>query len=155
MHEAKKDKLKLTSRGKYAVMALVELALHPSDAPLPLSLVAERGNLSLSYLEQLFSALRRHDLVKSHRGPGGGYVLAREPDSIAISEILLAAEDSAPGKRPPRLREDRTRPHQTHALWSLIGDILEISMKRVSLGEVVRGDVGNNPYLRKLFETLE
>lgn len=155
MRETKKSKLKLTSRGRYAVMAMVDLAGHEEGTPLSLSTIAERGNLSLSYLEQLFAALRRHGLVKSHRGPGGGYVLARPAKTIMISEILIAAEDSAPGKRSAESKDERTGNAQTQALWGHLGQILQSVLSRVTLQEVAAQRVHDNPHILKLFETLE
>ena len=80
--------MKLTTRGRYAVMALLELAEYDGATPISLSLIAERQKLSLSYLELLFGKLRRRGLVKSVRGPGGGYVLAKPADDISIAHII-------------------------------------------------------------------
>ena len=84
----KRNSLKLTQRGRHAVMASVALAKNDGKGPLPLAQIARAGDISLSYLEQLFAGLRKHGLVKSHRGPGGGYVLARPP-----SEIFIRSEE--------------------------------------------------------------
>ncbi|MCD8493980.1 MAG: Rrf2 family transcriptional regulator [Alphaproteobacteria bacterium] len=94
-----KTRLKLTTRGQYAVVAMVEIGRDGKKAPVPLSDIAETTNISLSYLEQLIAGLRRHGLVTSYRGPGGGYTLAKPAQSIAVSDILKAAEDSTPAKR--------------------------------------------------------
>lgn len=80
--------MKLTTKGRYAVTALLELAAYDVATPITLSVIAERRKLSLSYLELLFGKLRRCGLVKSVRGPGGGYVLAREADDISIAQVI-------------------------------------------------------------------
>ena len=84
--------MKLTTRGRYAVMALLELAEYDGATPISLSLIAERQKLSLSYLELLFGKLRRRGLVKSVRGPGGGYVLAKPADDISIAHIITVVD---------------------------------------------------------------
>ncbi len=141
--------LKLTSRGRYAVMALVDLASqsHPETSfirPVPLAEIAARGRISLSYLEQLFAAMRQHGLVKSYRGPGGGYLLARKPDEIVISEILLAAEDSAPAKRTLSGAESPASgiSPQTDYLWFQIAQFLHGHLQRITLQDVIDGQIG-------------
>jgi Rrf2 family iron-sulfur cluster assembly transcriptional regulator len=83
-------KLKLSTKGRYAVMAMVDLAMHSDNKPISLADIADRQEISLSYLEQLFAKLRRGGLVRSVRGPGGGYLLAREDTETRISDIILA-----------------------------------------------------------------
>lgn len=85
--------MKLTTRGRYAVTAILDVALHSGSGPVPLADVAERQNLSLSYLEQLFARLRQHGLVRSSRGPGGGYRLSRPADEISVAEVILAVDE--------------------------------------------------------------
>lgn len=85
--------MKLTTRGRYAVTAILDVALHSGNGPVPLADVAERQSLSLSYLEQLFARLRQHDLVRSNRGPGGGYRLSRPADEISVAEVILAVDE--------------------------------------------------------------
>ena len=87
--------MKLTIRGRYAVMALLELAEYDGATPISLSLIAERQKLSLSYLELLFGKLRRRGLVKSVRGPGGGYVLAKPADDISIAHIITVVDPAS------------------------------------------------------------
>ncbi|MGM0552663.1 MAG: Rrf2 family transcriptional regulator [Pseudomonadota bacterium] len=85
--------MKLTTKGRYAVTAMLDVAMHTQDGPVSLAEVARRQKLSLSYLEQLFSRLRRQGLVKSSRGPGGGYALSREPEGISVAEIVVAVDE--------------------------------------------------------------
>ena len=84
--------MRLSTKGRYAVMAMVDLASHSNGQPVPLADIAERQEISLSYLEQLFAKLRRGGLVKSVRGPGGGYLLAYDRDATRIGDIILAKQ---------------------------------------------------------------
>ena len=86
--------MRLTTKGRYAVTAVLDLALHQDKGPVSLSAISERQGISLSYLEQLFAKLRRNNIVSSVRGPGGGYKLASETDNISISDIILAVDES-------------------------------------------------------------
>jgi Rrf2 family iron-sulfur cluster assembly transcriptional regulator len=85
--------MKLTSKGRYAVTAMIDIALNQQHGPITLSLISERQGISLSYLEQLFAKLKKADLVASARGPGGGYRLSRPADEISISEIIHAVDE--------------------------------------------------------------
>jgi Rrf2 family iron-sulfur cluster assembly transcriptional regulator len=87
------ENVRLSTKGRYAVMAMVDLAMHSDGKPVALAAVAERQDISLSYLEQLFARLKRNALVKSVRGPGGGYMLAHGPDGTRISDIILAVDE--------------------------------------------------------------
>lgn len=86
--------MRLTTKGRMAVTAMVDLALRNDDTPVPLAALSVRHHISMSYLEQLFSGLRKHRLVRSTRGPGGGYTLARDGAQISIADIILAVEES-------------------------------------------------------------
>jgi len=85
--------VKLTSKGRYAVTAMLDLAFHSEAGPVTLAHISRRQDISLSYLEQLFTRLRKHRLVCSTRGPGGGYSLARAADEIAVSEVVAAVDE--------------------------------------------------------------
>lgn len=86
--------MKLSTKGRYAVIAMIDLALNDREAPVTLSDISESQGISLSYLEQLFSKLRKKKLVEGVRGPGGGYRLARMPNKISIAEIVTAVDES-------------------------------------------------------------
>lgn len=133
-----KAKLKLTTRGQYAVVAMIEIGRSNKKTPVPLSDIAETTNISLSYLEQLIAGLRRHGLVTSYRGPGGGYTLAKPAQNIAVSDILKAAEDSTPAKR---ISGDKRLGKSSPALvlWDYIGEILNDNLRQVSLSDVLEG----------------
>ena len=85
--------MKLTSKGRYAVTAILDLAFHSGVGPVSLSEISKRQNISLSYLEQLFTRLRKQELVRSTRGPGGGYSLQRPADQIAVAEVISAVDE--------------------------------------------------------------
>jgi len=145
--------MRLSTRGRYAVMAMVELAARQeraaipapgkNTAPVSLAEIAAAQMLSLAYLEQLFGPLRRAGLVASARGPGGGYRLARPADQISISDIVDAVdeplratrcEDGAPGCIGGRRCI-------THDLWAELGEQIRLFLDGMMLSDVVRGDV--------------
>ena len=134
--------LKLTTRGRYAVMAMVELGKRTGSEPAPLVEVAQRGNISLSYLEQLIAGLRRQGLVKSYRGPGGGYALAKPANEITIPAILIAAEDSTPAKRIQQKGDKKSADCEyTENLWDYIGETLYASLIDITLQNVLDKEV--------------
>jgi Rrf2 family transcriptional regulator, iron-sulfur cluster assembly transcription factor len=133
--------VKLSTKGRYAVMAMVDIAQNSDGRPVPLSDVAQRQEISLSYLEQLFAKLRRGGLVNSVRGPGGGYLLAREAGETRIADIILAVDEPiratrcTPGQ-PFGCRANRSR-CQTHELWEELGNQIYLYLSSVSIGDVV------------------
>ena len=133
--------MKLSTKGRYAVMAMVDLATHSEGRPVSLADIAERQEISLSYLEQLFAKLRRGGLVSSVRGPGGGYLLAREAGETRVSDIILAVDEPiratrcTPGQ-PFGCRSNRSR-CQTHDLWEELGNQIYLYLSSVSVGDVV------------------
>ena len=133
--------MKLSTKGRYAVMALVDLAAQESALPVTLADIADRQEISLSYLEQLFAKLRRGGLVKSVRGPGGGYLLARPAAETRISEIILAVDEPiratrcTPGQ-PFGCRSNKSR-CLTHDLWEELGNQIYLYLSSVTLADVV------------------
>ncbi len=133
--------MKLSTKGRYAVMALADLAAQDSPGPVTLADIAERQEISLSYLEQLFARLRRGGLVRSVRGPGGGYLLAHAPNETRISDIILAVDEPiratrcTPGQ-PFGCRSNKTR-CLTHDLWEELGNQIYLYLKSVTLADVV------------------
>ena len=128
--------MKLTTRGRYAVMAVVDLAQKSGGQPVSLSDIAERQGISLSYLEQLFGKLRRCGLVKSIRGPGGGYILSRRADRIAISDIVLAVDEEL---EPTQVSSGGTAfgaPDATKELWEALGNQIYGFLKSVTVADV-------------------
>ena len=132
--------MRLSTKGRYAVMAMVDLARYGSDRPVCLSDIAERQEISLSYLEQLFAKLRRGGLVKSVRGPGGGYLLTHHRDDTRIADIILAVDEPIHAVRctPGEVtgcRIDRSR-CLTHDLWEELSNQIHLYLSSVSLGDV-------------------
>lgn len=127
----------LTPRGRYALMALIELADSNETNPCPLAHIADVGGISLSYLEQLFTGLRQHEIVKSYRGPGGGYVLARSTNRISISEILIAAEDNNVKNKPKKKPGSGKGNTKSQALWDHAGRVLYSTLANISLQDVI------------------
>lgn len=91
--------MRLTTKGRFAVTAMIDLALRGRTGPVTLAAISQRQRISLSYLEQLFGKLRRHKLVESTRGPGGGYSLGRKATAITVADIIFAIEDDAADKQ--------------------------------------------------------
>ncbi|MBX6367555.1 MAG: Rrf2 family transcriptional regulator [Rhodospirillales bacterium] len=132
--------MKLGTRGRYAVMALVDLARHSEGRPVSLAEIAERQEISVSYLEQLFAKLRRCGLVRSVRGPGGGYLLAHPASETRIGDIILAVDEPIRATRCSAdgaggCRKDRSR-CLTHDLWEELGNQIHLFLSSVSLADV-------------------
>ena len=110
--------MRLSSKSRYAVMAMMDLALHERVGPVTLTDIAESQGISLSYLEQLFSKLRKFGLVEGMRGPGGGYRLARPAGDITIAEIIVSVDEQAKTISAPGVEETGyAEPYMTHELW--------------------------------------
>jgi Rrf2 family iron-sulfur cluster assembly transcriptional regulator len=132
--------MKLSTKGRYAVMAMVDLACHCHGAPVSLADIARRQEISLSYLEQLFARLRRGGLVRSVRGPGGGYLPARPIEETRISDIILAVDEPIRATRCPvgtgtGCKRDKSR-CLTHDLWEELGNQIHLYLSSVSLADV-------------------
>jgi Rrf2 family transcriptional regulator, iron-sulfur cluster assembly transcription factor len=132
--------MKLSTKGRYAVMALADIAVHSAGQPVALATITERQNISQDYLEQLFLKLRKAGLVESARGPGGGYRLARDPEEIRISEIVVAVDEPLQVTRCiGDAIEGCTHGEKclTHDLWSALGRQIYGFLAAVTLGDVV------------------
>ena len=130
----------LSTKGRYAVMAMVDLATQPSGKPVTLSAIADRQEIPLAYLEQIFARLKRNGLVKSVRGPGGGYTLAREADAINVAEIMVASEEAmkmtrCDGKKHEGCMAPKTR-CLTHDLWEGLSAQIQHYLSNVTLADV-------------------
>jgi Rrf2 family iron-sulfur cluster assembly transcriptional regulator len=137
------------------VMALVDLAKQSEGRPVALSDVAERQEISLSYLEQLFAKLRRGGLVKSVRGPGGGYLLARPAAEMRISDIILAVDEPIRATRclpgAPQGCTGKPTRCMTHDLWEELGHQIRLFLSQVTVADVVENRVlGRSRYLSSL-----
>ena len=131
--------MRLTTKGRFAVTAMLDVALHGDAGPVTLAAVASRQNISLAYLEQLFCKLRRSGLVESVRGPGGGYQLGRAADAVAVADIILAVDepiDATQCRGRENSHDDRRC--MTHALWAGLNAQILAYLRSVSLASLVR-----------------
>jgi len=133
--------MRLSTKGRYAVMALVDLATNSQGRPVSLADISGRQEISLSYLEQLFAKLRRAGLVKSVRGPGGGYLLARTADDTRIADAILAVDEPIRATRckpntATGCHSDKSR-CLTHDLWEELSRQIHLFLSSVSLADVV------------------
>lgn len=130
--------MKLTSKGRYAVTAVLDIALNAENGPVSLADISERQNISLSYLEQLFAKLRRDGLVKSVRGPGGGYQLGLPHDEISVGMIISAVNENIHvTKCLGRGNCQSGTECLTHALWEELSDRIESFLNEITLAELV------------------
>jgi Rrf2 family iron-sulfur cluster assembly transcriptional regulator len=130
--------VKLSTKGRYAVMAMADLAYHAKGRPIALAEVAERQEISLSYLEQLFGKLRRRALVNSTRGPGGGYQLAKPMDTVSVADIIVAVDepiDATSCGGMENCKDDGKC--LTHDLWTSLNERIFEYLRGVTLGELV------------------
>jgi Rrf2 family iron-sulfur cluster assembly transcriptional regulator len=136
--------MKLSSKGRYAVMAMADLAREGADGPVTLAEIASRQEISQSYLEQLFARLRRAGVVQSVRGPGGGYRLARPADEIDIAAIILAVDEPVRAVRCEGGAKGCLSSGErclTHDLWEELGQQIHLFLASVTLHDVVTRQV--------------
>ena len=130
--------MKLTTKGRFAVTAMLDLALHGHDGPVTLAGISERQKISLSYLEQLFGKLRRRELVESVRGPGGGYQLARDASKVSVAEIVRAVEESLDSTQcGGRENCHDNQRCMTHDLWEELNTTVYGFLESVNLSQLV------------------
>jgi len=133
--------MRLTTKGRYAVTAMLDLAFHSQTKPVTLTDIATRQTISLSYLEQLFSRLRKAGMVTGVRGPGGGYKLSREAVDINIAEIIAAVDEPVDStKCGGKGACQDGQPCLTHDLWMGLSEQIRAYLKGISLGEVLERD---------------
>lgn len=131
--------MKLTSKGRYAVTAMLDVALHSRNGPVSLADISERQEISLSYLEQLFARLRKEQLVSSVRGPGGGYKLGRAAADIAIGEVIRAVDESVDATRCQGQADCQGGERcLTHTLWQDLSDRISQFLNGISIGELMK-----------------
>jgi Rrf2 family iron-sulfur cluster assembly transcriptional regulator len=143
--------MKLTTKGRYAVTAMLDLALRYDKGAVTLADIAKRQGISLSYLEQLFAKLRRSGLVDSVRGPGGGYNLAMEPNKISVAEIIVAINENIDATRcggEKNCHGDETC--LTHQLWEDLSTRIHEFLNGITLGDLV-----NKPHVQEVASRQE
>ena len=130
--------MRLTTKGRFAVTAMIDLALRQNNGPVTLAAISQRQQISLSYLEQLFGKLRRHELVESTRGPGGGYSLARNPAEITVADIITSVDepiDATQCAGKENCKDDEKC--LTHDLWEELGNQIHTFLSSVTLLDVL------------------
>jgi Rrf2 family iron-sulfur cluster assembly transcriptional regulator len=147
--------MKLTSKGRYAVTAMLDVALKEHCGPVPLADISNRQGISLSYLEQLFSKLRKKELVSSVRGPGGGYRLGKSRSEISVAMIIDAVNESVDVRKctgTSGCSKDGTQ-CLTHSLWAQLSDRIITFLDKITLEELMQSEhvqhiseIQNNKY---------
>jgi Rrf2 family transcriptional regulator, iron-sulfur cluster assembly transcription factor len=131
--------VRLTTKGRYAVTAMLDLAYHGEKRPVTLTDIAKRQNISLSYLEQLFARLRRAGMVEGVRGPGGGYQLSRDLAQINIADIISAVDESIDSTRcGGKANCQNAQPCLTHDLWMGLSDQIRLYLSTISLHDLLQ-----------------
>lgn len=146
--------MRMSTKGRFAVNAMIDLALRERRGPVALSAIAARQQVSLSYLEQLFSRLRRDGLVVSTRGPGGGYTLGRTADAISVADIVTAVEDDSEETATAGATPAPRGLEMARSLWDSLSQVMHRHLSTVSLRslvdeQVARGASVDEPVLRR------
>lgn len=130
--------MRLTTKGRYAVTAMLDLAMHHGNGPITLADIAGRQGISLSYLEQLFSRLRKQQLVSSVRGPGGGYTLGREADDIYVAQVIAAVDENVDTTKCGGAHNCQDNQQcLTHDLWHDLSDRIYEYLNKISLQDLM------------------
>lgn len=135
--------MRLTTKGRFAVTAMIDLALRGEKGPVTLSAISQRQEISLSYLEQLFGKLRRHEIVESVRGPGGGYTLARRAENVTVADIIIAVDEPLDATQCGGKGNCHGADHEqgsrcmTHDLWATLNEKMVEYLDSVSLKDLV------------------
>jgi Rrf2 family transcriptional regulator, iron-sulfur cluster assembly transcription factor len=136
--------MRLTTKGRFAVTAMIDLAMRQEKGPVTLSGISERQQISLSYLEQLFGKLRRHQIVASVRGPGGGYRLARKGSDVTVADIIFAVNESLDttmcggvGNCRHKIEDGHEKRCMTHDLWASLNEKIVDYLDSVTLQDLV------------------
>ena len=154
--------MRLTTKGRFAVTAMIDLGLRQNSGPVTLAAISQRQQISLSYLEQLFGKLRRHELVESTRGPGGGYTLARSPTEITVADIILSVDEPLDatqcGGKENCLGEGARC--MTHDLWAslnvrMVEFLDSVSLQKLVEDQLAKGlQVEDKPTLKRAISSM-
>ncbi len=153
--------MRLTTKGRFAVTAMIDLALRQGNGPVTLAAISQRQRISLSYLEQLFGKLRRNELVESTRGPGGGYTLARAADLITVADIIVSVDEpmdatQCGGKENCLGEAGRC---MTHELWATLNQrmvdfLASVSLQKLVDEQLAKGmQIEDKPVVRRAIST--
>jgi len=153
--------MRLTTKGRFAVTAMIDLALRQGNGPVTLAAISQRQRISLSYLEQLFGKLRRHELVESTRGPGGGYTLARTAGDITVADIIVSVDEPMDATQcggKENCLGDAGR-CMTHDLWATLNQrmvdfLASVSLQKLVDEQLAKGlQIEDKPVLRRAIST--
>ncbi|WP_108787827.1 Fe-S cluster assembly transcriptional regulator IscR [Falsiruegeria mediterranea] len=151
--------MKLSTKGRYAMVALADIALQPADTLVTLSEISERQDISLPYLEQLFVKLRRAELVTSVRGPGGGYRLARAASEIRVVEVLAAVDETVDamhkGAGASGGSSGSRAQSLTNRLWEGLSAHVYVFLHQTRLSDVIKNDLAPCPAVPNLFAVVD
>jgi Rrf2 family transcriptional regulator, iron-sulfur cluster assembly transcription factor len=133
--------MRLSTKGRYAVTAMLDLAIHHANGPVTLADISENQGISLSYLEQLFARLKKHGLVEGLRGPGGGYRLSRKPEDISVAEVITAIGEGIDATQCAGNEncQDGER-CLTHELWTKLGNEIYDFLNGITLASFIQRD---------------
>ena len=148
--------MRLTTKGRFAVTAMVDLSMRQTRGPVTLAAISERQHISLSYLEQLFGKLRRAKIVNSVRGPGGGYNLAKPASAITVAEIIVAVDEPMDATQcggKENCNDDKRC--VTHDLWATLNEKMNDYLSSVSLADVIAHQQGKQVQVIKDFRGVE
>ena len=147
--------MRLTTKGRFAVTAMIDLALRQHGGPVTLAGIAERQRISLSYLEQLFGKLRRNQLVASVRGPGGGYCLAKPMEQVSVADIIQAVDETLDATQCGGKGDcEDDHPCMTHDLWTSLNQRMFEYLRSVNLQNLVDQQRNNAACVAALREEL-
>lgn len=151
--------MKLSTKGRYAMVALADLALQPPDSPVSLSDVAKRQDISVAYLEQLFVKLRRAKLVQSVRGPGGGYRLAKPATEIRVAEVLAAVDETVSALHKGAAASGATSGSKaqslTNRLWESFSAHVYVFLHQTRLSDVINNEMAPCPAVPSLMSIVD
>ena len=159
MQGTRKSDVKLSTKGRYAMIALVDVAMECAEKPVSLASISERQGISLAYLEQLFVKLRRAEIVKSIRGPSGGYELARSPDAIRVSEILGAVDEEidamAKGAGASGASTGSKAQSLSNRVWQSLSANVYVFLHQIRLSDILENELSPCPAVPNLFELTD
>lgn len=144
--------MRLTTKGRFAVTAMIDLALRHGSGPVTLAAISQRQQISLSYLEQLFGKLRRHQLVESTRGPGGGYTLARDAAEISVADIVASVDEQLDATNcggKGNCMGGNSGPCMTHDLWTTLNHRMLEFLQSVSLQKMVDEQIAKGVHIEE------
>ena len=155
--------MRLTTKGRFAVTAMIDLALRSQNGPVALAAISQRQQISLSYLEQLFGKLRRHELVESTRGPGGGYSLGRKSEDITVADIIVAVDEpidaTGCGGKENCMGDDAGR-CMTHELWASLNQRMvefldSVTLQKLVDEQIAKGvEIENKPAIKRAISAM-